>query len=104
MMYVLETYNYCFLLPLKLGTQGVLTQQDLKREAVLTYAEEFLGKPYKHKHGNQILIVRGMFGISLSKVDVVVTRSSISQIHDGKGWTTSMLQNGEIFWCSVVEL
>ncbi len=72
------------LLPIKLGTQGVLTQQDLKRNAVLTYAEEFLGKPYKHKHGNQIFDCSGYVRYILSKVDVVVTRSSISQIHDGK--------------------
>ena len=55
-----------------------------KREKIIKEGEKFLGRRYRSKHANTIFDCSGFVKYIMSKVDKNVTRSSVSQIHDGK--------------------
>ena len=64
-------------------TQDPLPYYNIKRDKVIELAEQFLGRPYKMAFGVHRFDCSGYVRYLMSKIDVVVTRSSISQIHDG---------------------
>lgn len=55
-----------------------------KRKKIIEEAEKYLGKPYRSKVGNMIFDCSGYVKFLMSKIEKNVTRSSVSQIHDGK--------------------
>ncbi|MEZ4910235.1 MAG: C40 family peptidase [Saprospiraceae bacterium] len=88
---------FIVLLPLPLMNQDQILNHNTKREKVIELAEQFLGKPYKMSHGVHRFDCSGYVRYLMSKIDVVVTRSSISQVHDGiKVNDVSQAQPGDI--------
>ncbi len=55
-----------------------------KREKIIKESEKYLGWKYRSKHANTIFDCSGYVKYIMSKVEKNVTRSSVSQIHEGK--------------------
>ncbi len=79
--------RFIFLLILLFSTnvysQKVLSPTDLKRQKILINAEKYIGKPYRSKIDKQIFDCSGYVKYLMAGIDKNVTRSSVSQIHDG---------------------
>lgn len=65
-------------------TQYNLSKSDLKRLEVIIQSERYLGVKYRAKVDNTIFDCSGYVKYLMSDVGVNVTRSSVSQAHDGK--------------------
>lgn len=72
------------LMPLNVYNQQAVDQIISKRELVLQNAEKYLGLRYRSKVEKAIFDCSGFVKYILAKVDTRVTRSSVTQIHDGK--------------------
>lgn len=70
---------------------GIFTQDptkeivpESKRVKIIKEGEKYLGFPYRSKHDNTIFDCSGYVRYLMSLVNKKVTRSSVTQIHDGK--------------------
>ena len=65
-------------------SQIILTPAEYKRQQILWEAEKYLGMRYRSKVGKHVFDCSGYVRYLMNKIDKNVTRSSVSQIHDGK--------------------
>lgn len=72
------------LFPLDAINQVVLTPSESKRQQILLTGEKYLGMRYRSKVGKNIFDCSGYVKFLMSGIGKNVTRSSVSQIHDGK--------------------
>ena len=70
--------------PLEVFNQIVLSPSEYKRKQILWEGEKYIGNKYRTKHGKYIFDCSGYVKYLMSGVGKNVTRSSVSQIHDGK--------------------
>jgi cell wall-associated NlpC family hydrolase len=70
-------------LPLWIKSQNVLSINETKRYQIILNAEMHLGKKYRSKVDKVIFDCSGYVRYLMSSVQKNVTRSSISQVHDG---------------------
>ncbi len=64
--------------------QVVVSPAENKRQHILKEAEKYLGMRYRSKVGKHVFDCSGYVRYLMNKIDKNVTRSSVSQIHDGK--------------------
>ncbi|MBK8628437.1 MAG: C40 family peptidase [Saprospiraceae bacterium] len=72
------------LFPFVAINQDVLSPSAYKRKQILWEGEKYLGMRYRSKVGKNIFDCSGYVKFLMSVVGKNVTRSSVSQIHDGK--------------------
>lgn len=72
------------LLPALGYNQRVLSLEETKRYEILQEAEKHLGKRYRSQYKNQVFDCSGFVRHCMREVQENVTRSSVSQVHDGK--------------------
>jgi cell wall-associated NlpC family hydrolase len=65
-------------------SQTILTPAEYKRQQILWEAEKYLGMRYRSRVGKHVFDCSGYVRYLMTKIDKNVTRSSVSQIHDGK--------------------
>jgi cell wall-associated NlpC family hydrolase len=75
---------FIILFPLDAINQEVLSLNENKRQQILSEGEKYLGKRYRSKVGKHIFDCSGYVKFLMSGIGKNVTRSSVSQIHDGK--------------------
>ncbi|MBK9256980.1 MAG: C40 family peptidase [Saprospiraceae bacterium] len=76
---------WIFLLTLGWETnQSTIPDIELKRQAIVQEAEKFIGLKYKSKVDKTIFDCSGYARYIMHKNNINITRSSISQVHDGK--------------------
>ncbi len=71
------------LLSLPLFSQTILPASTMKRLQAIVRAEKYLGLRYRSKVDRMVFDCSGFVGYVLSGVDVRVTRSSVTIVHDG---------------------
>ena len=71
-------------LPAHIYCQQILTATEAKRIRAIVEAEEHIGKPYKYKENNTIFDCSGYVRFVMNEIKKNITRSTVSQIHDGK--------------------
>jgi cell wall-associated NlpC family hydrolase len=75
---------FLLLLPSLGYNQRILSIEESKRQEILQEAEKHLGKRYRTQYKNQVFDCSGFVRHCMRTVDKNVTRSSVSQVHDGK--------------------
>jgi cell wall-associated NlpC family hydrolase len=63
---------------------SALNQKEQKRQQILYEGEKYLGMRYRSRVGKNIFDCSGYVKFLMSSIGKKVTRSSVSQIHDGK--------------------
>ncbi|MFZ1704163.1 MAG: NlpC/P60 family protein [Saprospiraceae bacterium] len=63
--------------------QNTKESQAITRLSIIQEAEKYLGKNYKSKIQGQIMDCSGYTRFIMSKHDIKITRSSVTQVHDG---------------------
>lgn len=64
--------------------QSEINQKEQKRKQILIEGEKYLGMRYRSNVGKNIFDCSGYVKFLMSSIGKNVTRSSVSQIHDGK--------------------
>lgn len=75
---------FIFLFSGVISSQVLLTDADARRLQIVADAEKYLGLKYKSKVDKNIFDCSGYARYVLANNGIKVTRSSVSQIHDGK--------------------
>lgn len=75
---------FVLLIPIESFNQAVISPIEQKRQQILMEGERYLGKRYRSKVGKNIFDCSGYVKYLMSGIGINVTRSSVSQIHDGK--------------------
>jgi cell wall-associated NlpC family hydrolase len=70
--------------PLEVFNQTVLSPSEYKRKQILWEGEKYLGKRYRTKVGKSVFDCSGYVKFLMDGINKRVTRSSVSQINDGK--------------------
>jgi len=63
--------------------QQTLSVDDTRRNEIIQHAEKYLGRPYRTKVDNQVFDCSGFVKFNMKHIKKNVTRSSVTQIHDG---------------------
>ncbi|MCE2789568.1 MAG: C40 family peptidase [Saprospiraceae bacterium] len=66
------------------NAQAILPSSSIKRLQVVLTAEKYMGIRYRKKIDKMIFDCSGFVKYVLSQVDINVTRSSVTIVHDGK--------------------
>jgi cell wall-associated NlpC family hydrolase len=74
---------FLLLLPVWGQTQHILSLSETKRYEILQEAEKYLGLRYRSNVKNQVFDCSGYVRFLMKFVGKNVTRSSVSQVHDG---------------------
>ena len=64
--------------------QVILSESDIMRVKIISDAEKYIGKRYKSRVNNNVFDCSGFARYIFSANGDKVTRSSVSQVHDGK--------------------
>lgn len=75
---------FILLIPIESFNQAEINPIEHKRHQILMEGERYLGKKYRSRVGKNIFDCSGYVKYLMSGVGINVTRSSVSQIHDGK--------------------
>ncbi len=72
------------LFPFNVFNQVLLSPSEYKRQQILWHGEKYLGKPYRSTVGKHIFDCSGYVKFLMADIGITVTRSSVSQVHDGQ--------------------
>lgn len=75
---------FLVIFPAYFFSQSIPTEKVDKRMEILKNAEEYLGLKYRSKVGKHIFDCSGFVRFLMAEIGENITRSSVTQIHDGK--------------------